>query len=219
MTLGEKLKSLRLRENMTQEEMAEKLNVSRSAIAKWESDGGVPDINNLKYLSRCFNVSIDELLDEDNENKIVMEKTDDQVAIDYFSEYVGQRCDIELTGWNDGVSGVYITGYDKEFVYYTTVYKSDTKRGSIGRKYITNINVIKSSTKYICNMDTFNINYFVGKQVKVEQACKEGLIKGFFDFSNDDYMNVVISSISETQVILVSGRELDICNITKIEEL
>ena len=49
---------------LSQEELAEKLSVSRSAVAKWETDKGIPDINNLKYISQVLNVSIDYLLDD-----------------------------------------------------------------------------------------------------------------------------------------------------------
>lgn len=51
MTTGEKIKSLRQKYGYTQEQLAEKLLVSRQAIAKWESDRGVPDVENLKAIS------------------------------------------------------------------------------------------------------------------------------------------------------------------------
>lgn len=63
MTLGEKLKSARKRAGLTQEQLAEKLLVSRQAITKWEADRGMPDVENLKALSQLFGVSIDNLLD------------------------------------------------------------------------------------------------------------------------------------------------------------
>ena len=63
MTLGEKLKFARKNAGFTQEQLAEKLLVSRQAVTKWESDKGMPDIENLKKLSRLLNVSIDYLLD------------------------------------------------------------------------------------------------------------------------------------------------------------
>lgn len=64
----EKLKMLRKESNLTQEELAERLNVSRQAITKWESGDGTPDIENLKQISILFNTTIDELI---KENKIV----------------------------------------------------------------------------------------------------------------------------------------------------
>lgn len=62
-TLGEKLRSARKDAGLTQEQLAEKLMVSRQAITKWEADKGIPDIENLKSLSQLFGVSIDDLLD------------------------------------------------------------------------------------------------------------------------------------------------------------
>ena len=58
MTFGEKLKEARLKSKMSQEELSLKVNVSRAAIAKWETDRGMPDVQNLKLLSRALNVSI-----------------------------------------------------------------------------------------------------------------------------------------------------------------
>lgn len=47
---------------MTQEQFAEKLYVSKTAVSKWESGKGYPSIDSLKYISKLFNISIDELL-------------------------------------------------------------------------------------------------------------------------------------------------------------
>ena len=62
MEFGEKLQELRKKKDMTQEELAEALYVSRTAISKWESGRGYPSIDSLKEISRFFSVSIDELL-------------------------------------------------------------------------------------------------------------------------------------------------------------
>ncbi len=64
MTFGEKLKTARQQAGFSQEELAGKLSVSRSAVAKWETDKGLPDIENLKAIAKLLNVSIDYLLDE-----------------------------------------------------------------------------------------------------------------------------------------------------------
>ena len=65
MTLGEKLYTLRIKQNMTQEQLAEKLQVSRQSISKWESDATRPDLGKLKFLAEFYHVSLDALLDED----------------------------------------------------------------------------------------------------------------------------------------------------------
>ena len=64
MTLGEKIKEARKQAGLSQEQFADKMNVSRSAVAKWETDKGIPDISNLKVMSKLLNVSIDHLLDD-----------------------------------------------------------------------------------------------------------------------------------------------------------
>lgn len=64
MTLGEKLYTLRTKQNMTQEQLAEKLQVSRQSISKWESDATRPDLEKLKFLAEFYQVSLDQLLDE-----------------------------------------------------------------------------------------------------------------------------------------------------------
>ena len=62
MTFGEKLKVIRRQAGMSQEKLAEKLGVSRQAITKWETNAGIPDIENIMAVSTLFHVSIDELL-------------------------------------------------------------------------------------------------------------------------------------------------------------
>ena len=62
MEFGEKLQALRKRQGLTQEELAQALYVSRTAVSKWESGRGYPGIDSLKEISAYFGVSIDELL-------------------------------------------------------------------------------------------------------------------------------------------------------------
>ena len=64
MTLGDKIREARRKVGLSQEQLAEKMSVSRSAIAKWETDKGLPDVGNLKTLARLLGVSVDFLLDE-----------------------------------------------------------------------------------------------------------------------------------------------------------
>ena len=62
MDFNEKLQELRKNKGLTQEELAENLYVSRTAISKWESGRGYPNIESLKDISKFFDVSIDDLL-------------------------------------------------------------------------------------------------------------------------------------------------------------
>lgn len=65
--LSEKIKELRKKKGLTQEELANALNVSRQAITKWESGDGSPDIDNLKNIALYFHVSVDYLIDSTTE--------------------------------------------------------------------------------------------------------------------------------------------------------
>lgn len=67
--LGEKISELRKRQNLTQQELADKLHVSNKVISNWERGISEPDIDSIKELSSIFNVSVGQLLDATEENK------------------------------------------------------------------------------------------------------------------------------------------------------
>ena len=82
MTFGEKLKEARKEAGLSQEQLAQKLSVSRSAVAKWESDKGMPDVNNLKAMAQLLDVSVDYLLDEDE--KLSFNETKEAIDLELF---------------------------------------------------------------------------------------------------------------------------------------
>ena len=65
MEFNEKLQELRKQKGLTQEELAEQLYVSRTAISKWESGRGYPNIESLKAIAKFFSVTVDELISTD----------------------------------------------------------------------------------------------------------------------------------------------------------
>ena len=67
--IGKFILNLRKSNNLTQKELADKLNVTSQAVSKWENGRGIPDISFLKLLSKEFNVNIDELLNGEVEKK------------------------------------------------------------------------------------------------------------------------------------------------------
>lgn len=60
--IGERIKSCREQTNMTQESLAQKLNVSRQSVSKWEKGNSLPDIDRLVDISSLFDISLDELI-------------------------------------------------------------------------------------------------------------------------------------------------------------
>lgn len=76
MILADKIIHLRKRYNMTQEDLAEKLNVSRQSVSKWEGNQATPDLNKVLKLSKLFGVTTDYLLNDDDESL----ETEEEVA-------------------------------------------------------------------------------------------------------------------------------------------
>ncbi len=108
MEFNEKLQELRKQKEITQEELAESLYVSRTAVSKWESGRGYPSIDSLKAIAKFFGVTIDELLsgdelliaaEEDTRQKegcfrdLVYGLLDCSVAIFFFLPLFGQKAE------------------------------------------------------------------------------------------------------------------------------
>ncbi len=99
---------MRKQSRMSQEKLSEKLNVSRQAVTKWETGGGIPDIENMIAISDLFNISIDELLSVEKN-----EKTSSEYLYESMTEYdidQNKHFDMKL----GGVSMVVISGYEGE---------------------------------------------------------------------------------------------------------
>lgn len=108
MTFAEKLKSIRKQSGLSQEQLAEKLGVSRQAVTKWETDAGIPDIENIMAISALFDISIDDLLSN---------KRNGKKPTDYLFESVTEydidepkRYDMKLGGAKQFV----LSGYEGE---------------------------------------------------------------------------------------------------------
>lgn len=121
MEFNKKIQELRKQKGLTQEELAEALYVSRTAISKWESGRGYPNIDSLKAIAKFFGITIDELLSGDEllavaqEDSIRKEKNfrdlvfgllDCSIAIFFFLPLFGQKID----GIIQEVSLIFLTG-------------------------------------------------------------------------------------------------------------
>ena len=106
MEFNEKLQELRKQRGLTQEELAQALYVSRTAISKWESGRGYPNIDSLKAIAKFFGVTIDELLsgdelltiaEADNRQKgkhlrdLVFGLLDSSIAMFFFLPFFGEK--------------------------------------------------------------------------------------------------------------------------------
>ena len=106
MDFNEKLQKLRKQKGLTQEELAEILFVSRTAVSKWESGRGYPSIESLKAISKFYGVTVDELLSGDELLSIAQKDSDEKqknicdlvfglldlcIAMFFFLPFFGQK--------------------------------------------------------------------------------------------------------------------------------
>ena len=122
LNLGEQLQRLREEKNLSREELAQAMNVSRQAVYKWENNKGYPDIENLIKLSDLYNVTLDELIKGDRsfQKKIVIDQkknkiedlSDPGVVIGIILVFVGLFLDLGAFS-----AGVTILGFLTMFFY------------------------------------------------------------------------------------------------------
>lgn len=79
MEIGQKLRDVRVRSGLTQESVAEKINVSRQTISNWENEKSYPDIMSVIELSNLYSISLDDLLKGDNKMLKHLEESTDIV--------------------------------------------------------------------------------------------------------------------------------------------
>lgn len=102
-TFGERLYELRNKNNLSQEELAEVLDVSRQSISKWENDKAYPEMTRLLFMSDYFDVSLDYLMrgikKENNEEKVTADDADKNSNDKYKTKNI-------LLVWNNFLSNL-----------------------------------------------------------------------------------------------------------------
>ena len=98
MTFAENVKMLRKQAGMSQEQLAEKLGVSRQAVTKWETGAGIPDIENIMAISTLFDISIDDLLSNESGSKKLPETEYLYESVTEYDIDESKRYDMKLGG-------------------------------------------------------------------------------------------------------------------------
>ena len=98
MTFAENLKMLRKQAGMSQEQLAEKIGVSRQAVTKWETGAGIPDIENIMAISTLFDISIDDLLSNKSGSKKLPETEYLYESVTEYDIDESKRYDMKLGG-------------------------------------------------------------------------------------------------------------------------
>jgi transcriptional regulator with XRE-family HTH domain len=197
--IGKKIQTLRKQMNLSQEQLAEKLTVSRQAVSKWELDQSIPDTDKILELSKLFNVSTDYLLNDEITNyntstlptqNISTTSSIDNITFDTYKDFIGRWVKIFLD--DPAYGGLYqvaIYAVKKDFIIF-----EDTK-SKIGIVSIDKIASISDSYIYdkpnkkipsiTLNNTLFqdSLKYFEGKHCQLHLVCKSLFShpQGYFD--------------------------------------
>jgi len=219
--IGEMIAKKRAELSLSQEELAEKLCVSRSAVAKWETGKGTPDVENLKALAALFQISVDELLGvEPKEDEPAVEACD-VVGYNAIPEersletYYSKKCSVELSGWNNGFVDGYIVGEDREFMFYVIPEKKTVEVGAVRKATVVAIREEKERKPVAKeNWPSVNRNFFVGKVGSV-WLVDEKLID--WSFREKEFIDVPVLEFSEERVVIMAGKEFKTEKVAEIK--
>lgn len=181
MELSEKIKEIRKKFNLTQEQFAEKLNVSRQAIAKWESGLGIPDIGNLKELSKLTGISIDTLLNNNSNNPIY--KLHKEINLKDYGKGITEQHKNLLNKNFDEEWEIYILNVDDKFLSTETFVDFLTN----GLSSVTNVIKAFKETNYLAINDNCKLLVTISKtSIDIKNLNSNINIKKF-EFENKIY--------------------------------
>ena len=207
MEFGEKIQKLRNEKKWTQEQLAEKLYVSRTAVSKWESGKGYPNIDSLKDIAKLFNKTIDELLS--SEEIIDIAKKENTTNI--------KRTNNLIYGLLDIISILFIflplyAQKTESFVYSVSLMSTNDISNIIKISYIVIL-----STLSLIGIAELILNFIDNRRtqriVNIISLIVESISILFFAMSRQTYLTAIIF------IILVIKITVIIKNISNKKEL
>ena len=197
MEFGEKIQKLRNQNKWTQEQLAEKLYVSRTAVSKWESGKGYPNIDSLKDIAKLFNKTIDELLSSEEIIDIAKEENTSNI----------KRINNLIYGLLDIISVLFIflplyAQKKEEFVYSVPLMSTNDVSTIIKISYVVILSILSliGITELILQ---FIDNKKIQRIVNVISLIIEALAILFFAISRQTYLTAIIFIILTIKIIVV----------------
>lgn len=178
MNLGNKITELRKKKSLSQEELAELLGVTRQTISKWELSVTTPDINQAKKLSNIFNISLDELTDN-NVNDILVEKVSNTEKLAGITIKI-----LKIIG----ISLLVLFIIDVIALTIFTITKINSKDNKVVGKYSLNCKIDNKEYKY-------DIEY--NKNYQILNAGGDAYISNHTEVENIDDANRAIAQIED----------------------
>ena len=197
MEFGEKIQKLRNQNKWTQEQLAEKLYVSRTAVSKWESGKGYPNIDSLKDIAKLFNKTIDELLSSEEIIDIAKEENTSNI----------KRINNLIYGLLDIISVLFIFlplyAYRTEnFVYSVSLISTNDISNIIKVSYIVILSILSliGIAELIMN---FVDNKKIQRIVNVISLIVEIISILFFAISRQTYLTAIIFIILIIKIAVI----------------
>lgn len=175
MLLNEKIAIIRKMNNMSQEDFADELGVSRQAVSKWETGSSVPDVQMLLRIADFYNLTLDQLVRDEfdlpmtqcDEQKLLNEEPPNTTEFD-IRQYQGKVCDVSMNSFRYSVlRNIKIVGMYKNMVCF----EKKNKYGYFNKNKVLGIAIKKSEeftvqNEILCGKCTIYVNkgtYFGGQ--------------------------------------------------------
>lgn len=177
MNLGKKIAELRKKNNLSQEELAEKVGVARQTISKWEIGDTTPDINQVKIISKIFNISIDELVDNDI-NNVIVEKVSNTEKLAGITIKILK------------VFGIMLIVFITLILLFVIIFMVDMPRNDYD---------IVGRTKISCNLDNEKYEYEAeyNKNYQVINSGGDAYIMNHTDIESYEDVNKIVAHIED----------------------
>ena len=212
MQLSEKLTMLRKQNNLTQEQFAEEMSVSRQTVSKWERGDSVPDIKLLAQIADFYELSLDQLARDEygisptDGWKAVEGNTDERSQ--KFERFVGKICDISMNSFMFGViRNAEIIGVTKDMICFI----KNKKLGFVNLNKVVGIlskkegNITFRNTEFVtgkCKIYTNAGTYFGGNTYLFSEITE--ILENGFKVKTGEFVSMV--SLEEMSVILMKEK-------------
>ena len=197
MEFGEKIQKLRNQNKWTQEQLAEKLYVSRTAVSKWESGKGYPNIDSLKDIAKLFNKTIDELLSSEEIIDIAKKENTSNI----------KRTNNLIYGLLDIISVLFIflplyAQRTENFVYSVSLISTNDISNIIKVSYIVILSILSliGIAELIMN---FVDNKKIQRIVNMISLIVEAISILFFAISRQTYLTAIIFIILIIKIVVI----------------
>ena len=183
MTFAEKLRESRKKAGLSQEELAEKLNVSRQAITKWETEKGIPDISHLLTISNLFGIAVDDFISEEKTGAIAKSRLYESITeydIDGKKDFdikLGSAKSITVKGGCDEKIKVVISSDSFSEIQQSFKTKIDDGRNNIDIDVNKAKSVSETLAKEEIYIDVILPEKFIDR-VEIDASCEKLFLSG-----------------------------------------